>query len=120
VGQCRTAVAAIAIAATVLSACAGGQKSPARRAAEQRYVEGVHEQATDIRQYLNDSKLVRLGNAVCDGFRARGGIEQIADLMERTNGRNLSPGDLGAIISNSVKNLCPAYRGRLATTAPPA
>jgi len=111
---------AIAIAAAMMTACAGGQKSAARRAAELRYVDGVHAQATDIRQYLSDSKLVRLGNAVCDGFRARGGIEQIADLMERTNGRNLSPGDLGAIISNSVKNLCPAYSGRLATTAPPA
>jgi hypothetical protein len=112
-------VVTLAAGAAGLAGCGGVHGSAIRRVAEQRFVDGVHEQATDIGQYLNDGKLVRLGKAVCDGFRARASIQQIADLMERTNGRNLPPQDLGAILSTSVKELCPAYSGRIAQ-APPA
>jgi Protein of unknown function (DUF732) len=106
----------VTIAATAgLAGCGGVHRGAVRPASEQHYVDGVHEQATDIGQYLNDSKLLRLGRAVCDGFRARASIEQIADLMERTNGRNLPSQDLGAVISTSVKELCPAYSYRIAS-----
>jgi hypothetical protein len=94
-------------------ACGATQPSAAQRATNQQFVDYVHEKATDIGRYKNDGKLVSLGRAVCDGFRARANIQQIADLLERTGGRNLPPADIGAVISGAVKFLCPAYSGRL-------
>ena len=111
-------VAGLAAITIVVAACSTVHGSAGARAAQRHYVDGVHEQATDIGHYLSDGKLVRLGKAVCDGFRARASIEQIADLMERTDGRNLPLPDLSAIISLSVRQLCPAYSGRLAAAPP--
>jgi hypothetical protein len=109
----RHVVAVSVTVALVVAACSASHPSAARRAAEQRFIDGVHLNATDIGQFRTDSQLVKLGNAVCDGFQANASIQQIADLMERTGARNLPPQDLGAIISTAVKDLCPAYSGRL-------
>ena len=97
----------------VVTACSATHPSAAQRATQQHYVDDVHLNASDIGQYLTDSKLVKLGNAVCDGFRAKASIQQIADRMELSGGQNLPPQDLGALISAAVKELCPAYSGRL-------
>jgi hypothetical protein len=97
----------------IVAACGATQPSAAQKAAQQHYIDGVHLNATDIRQFRTDSQLIKLGNAVCDGFRANASTQQVADLMERTGGQNLPPQDLGAIISTAVKELCPAYSGRL-------
>jgi hypothetical protein len=84
---------------------------------DQHFVDGVHETATDIGKYRTDSQLVKMGHATCDAFRAHAGIEQIAGVLERT-ASNVPPGDIGAIISNAVKVLCPAYAGRLSPVPP--
>lgn len=97
----------------VVAACSATHSSATRRATQQQYVDNVHQHASDIGQYLNDSKLVKLGNVVCDGFRAKASTQQIADRMEVSGGQNLPPPDLGAIISAAVKQLCPAYSGQL-------
>jgi hypothetical protein len=82
--------------------------------ARQSFLEAVHTSAPDIGQYRSDSGLVGLGTAACDGFRANAGIQQIADLIERTSGRNALPAsDLGAVISGAGRYLCPTYRGAL-------
>jgi hypothetical protein len=112
----RTAVTAAAL--VVVVACSSGHQSAARRAADQRYLDDVHNMATDISKYRTDSQLVKLANAVCDGFRANASIQQIADLLERTGSQNLPPEDLGAVIATAVKDLCPAYAGRLNPTSP--
>ncbi len=89
------------------------QPSAARRAEEQQYVDQVHATAADIGQYQTASQLVKLGRAVCDGFRANATNLQIADVLENSGARNLPPADLGAVMSVAVTDLCPAYRGRL-------
>jgi hypothetical protein len=97
----------------VLAACSATHPSAAQRRTQQHYVDNVHLDASDIGGYLSDSKLVKLGNVVCDGFRAKASTQQIADRMEVSGGQNLPPPDLGAIISAAVKQLCPAYSGQL-------
>jgi hypothetical protein len=97
----------------IVAACSAAHPSAARKAAEQHFIDGVHFSATDIGKYQTDSQLVKLGNAVCDDFRANASTQQIADKMEQLGGRNLPPQDLGAIISTAVQDLCPAYSGRL-------
>jgi hypothetical protein len=91
----------------------GTRQSAAQRASEQTYAAYVHQAAPDITSYKTDAQLVNLGRAVCDGFRARGNTQQVADLLERLGGRKLPPSDIGALISGAVKELCPAYSGRL-------
>jgi hypothetical protein len=108
----RAAVTAAALA--ILVGCSSGQESAARRAADRHYVDGVHNTATDIGSYRTDSQLIKLGHAVCDGYRAHASTQQIADLLERTSGgRSLPSEDLGAVISTAVADLCPAYASRL-------
>jgi hypothetical protein len=97
----------------VLAACGVTHSSAARRAQEQRYITHVHETAADIGSYQTPSQLVKLGYAVCDGFRANASILQIADVLETSGAKNLPPADLGAVMSGAVSDLCPAYRGRL-------
>jgi hypothetical protein len=102
------------VATTMLvAACSATHSSASRRVTQQHYIDNVHVDASDIGQYLNDGKLVKLGYVVCDGFRARASTEQIADRIELSGARNLPPQDLGAVISAAVKQLCPAYSGQL-------
>jgi hypothetical protein len=103
---------------TWMAACSGGQQSAARRAVDQRFIDGVHESATDISKYRTDGQLIKMGHVVCDGFRAHANIEQIASLLER-NAANLPPGDIGAVISTAVHVLCPEYGSKL-NPAPPS
>jgi hypothetical protein len=93
--------------------CGSAHQSAARQAADQHFVDGVHESATDIGRYRSNSQLVKLGHATCDGFRANANNEQVAGLLERTGGSTLPPEDLGAVMSKAVQYLCPAYAGRL-------
>jgi hypothetical protein len=93
--------------------CGTAHPSAARKAAEQRFVSNVKETATDIGRYKTPDQVIKLGNAVCDGFRANASIEQIAGVLEQSGARNLPPEDLGAVISVAVKDLCPVYSGRL-------
>jgi hypothetical protein len=97
----------------VLASCAGTHPSAARQAAEQRFVSDVEQTATDIGGYETPDQVIRLGNAVCDGFRAKATNEQIAGELEQSGARNLPPEDLGAVMSGAVKDLCPVYSGRL-------
>jgi hypothetical protein len=114
----RSAIAVVVLTVvTWASACSGGQQSAARRAVDQRFVDGVHESATDVSTYRTDSQLVKMGHVACDGFRAHANIEQIASLLER-NATNLPPGDIGAVISTAVHVFCPEYGGKLNPAAP--
>jgi Protein of unknown function (DUF732) len=110
------AVVVLTLTALVVG-CSSGHQSAAARAVDQRFVDGVHESATDISKYRTDSQVTKMGHAACDGFRANANIEQIAGLLERT-APNLPAGDIGAIISTAVNVLCPAYEGRLNPVTP--
>jgi predicted metal-dependent HD superfamily phosphohydrolase len=104
----RPAIAVVVLSlVTWAAACGGGQQSAAARATDQRFVDGVHESATDISSYRTDSQLIKMGHVTCDGFRANANIEQIASLLER-NAASIPPGDIGAVISTAVHVLCPA------------
>jgi hypothetical protein len=91
----------------------GTGTSAAQRANEQTYLAYLHQTAPATGAHKTDRQLVNLGHAVCDGFRARANTQQIADLLEQRAGPALAPSDVGAIISGAVKELCPAYSGRL-------
>jgi hypothetical protein len=97
----------------VLASCSGTHPSAAKQAAQQRFVSDVEQTATDIGRYQTPGQVIKLGNAVCDGFRANASIEQIAGVLEQSGARNLPPEDLGAVMSGAVKDLCPAYSGKL-------
>ena len=97
----------------VFVSCGATQPSASRKAAEQQFVSNVEVAATDIGHYKTPDQVIKLGNAVCDGFRAKASIEQIAGVLEQSGARNLPPEDLGAVISVAVKVLCPVYSGRL-------
>ena len=109
----RTVLKWLVATTLVLAACSAAHPSVAQRVTQQHYIDNVHLNASDIGQYLSDSKVVKLGNVVCDGFRAKASTQQIADRMELSGGQNLPPQDLGAVISAAVKQLCPAYAGQL-------
>lgn len=100
------------------TSCSSNRESAGRRIADQHFVDGVHESATDVSQYQTDGQLVKLGHATCDAFRAKANNEQVAGLLERTGGANLPPEDLGAIMSSAVKNLCPTYAAQLNPVGP--
>jgi hypothetical protein len=93
--------------------CSGTHTSAARQAAQQKFVSDVEQTATDIGLYETPDQVIKLGNAVCDGFRAKATNEQIAGELEQSGARNLPPEDLGAVMSGAVKDLCPVYSGRL-------
>ena len=112
-GMLRTVWKWLVATTLVLAACSAAHPSAAQRVTQQHYIDNVHLNASDIGQYLSDGKVVKLGNVVCDGFRARASTQQIADRMELSGGHNLPPQDLGAIISAAVKQLCPAYAAQL-------
>ena len=97
----------------VLASCAGTHPSAAKQAAQQRFVSDVEQTATDIGRYQTPSQVIKLGNAVCDGFRAKATTQQIAGVLEQSGARNLPPEDLGAVMSGAVKDLCPVYSGKL-------
>ena len=97
----------------IVVSCGATQPSAARQAAEQRFVSDVEQTATDIGQYQTPDQVIKLGNAVCDGFRAKATNEQIAGELEQSGARNLPPEDVGAVMSGAVKDLCPLYSGRL-------
>jgi hypothetical protein len=115
-GRSAIAVGALTVVLWV-AGCSGGHQRAAALAVGQRFVDGVHNSATDISEYRTDSQVIKMGHVVCDGFRANANIEQIAGLLERT-AADLPAGDIGAIISTAVKVLCPAYAGRLNPVAP--
>jgi hypothetical protein len=106
-------LAAVVCCLGVCAACGATHPSAARQALERQYVAHVHESASDIGQYQTGSQLVKLGYAVCDGFRANATNQQVADVLENSGARNLPPADLGAVMSAAVSDLCPTYRGRL-------
>lgn len=97
----------------VVVSCAATHPSGARLAAERKFVSNVEETATDIGRYKTPDQVIKLGSAVCDGFRANASVEQIAGVLEQSGARDLPPEDLGAVISVAVKDLCPVYSGRL-------
>ena len=104
-------ITAAALLVTV-TACSH-TSAPATRAADQHFVDGVHESATDIGRYRSDSQLLKLGHATCDGFRADANLQQIASLLESGAGPSLPPEDVGAVMSTAVTGLCPSYAGRI-------
>jgi hypothetical protein len=107
-------IAAAALSLLLLvGGCGSAHRSAARQAADQHFVDGVHESATEIGRYRSNAQLVKLGHATCDGFRANANNEQVAGLLERTGGSTLPPEDLGAVMSKAVQYLCPSYAGRL-------
>jgi hypothetical protein len=97
----------------VVVSCGAAHPSAARQAAERVFVGDVQQTATDIGRYKTPGQVIKLGNAVCDGFRANASIQQIAGVLEQSGARDLPPEDLGAVMSVAVKDLCPVYSGRL-------
>jgi len=117
--RARALASAAALVLVVAGGCTGSHPSAARRLAEQHYLDRVHLSAPDVGTYQDDAHLVKLANAVCDGFHASASTAQVADLLERLGGRNLPPADIGAVISGAVTDLCPLYRGRLSPVSQP-
>ena len=94
----------------VLVSCAGTHPSAAKQAAQQRFVGDVEQTATDIGRYQTPGQVIKLGNAVCDGFRANATIEQIAGVLEQSGARNLPPEDLGAVMSGGGQGSVPGVQ----------
>ena len=107
----RSAITAVALVVTVAACSKTG--GPAARQADQQFVAGVHQSATDIGEYRSDGQLVKLGHASCDAFAANANLQQIAGLLEGGSGRGLPPSDVGAVMASAVKVLCPGYAGRI-------
>jgi Protein of unknown function (DUF732) len=103
----------LACSLLVVASCGATHPSAARQAAERGFVSDVQETATDIGRYKTPDQVIKLGDAVCDGFRANASIQQIAGVLEQSGARDLPPEDLGAVMSVAVKDLCPVYNGRL-------
>jgi hypothetical protein len=110
-------LAALLCSLAVVAGCAAAHPSAARRAAEQQYVDLVHQRASDIGKYQTSGQLVKLGYAACDGYRANASNLQIADVLEGSGARNLPPGELGAVMSSAASDLCPVYHDRFPNPA---
>lgn len=103
----------LVLAAVTVTACGSGS-SAASRAADQAYLAEVHDSAPDIGTERNDTQLVRLGHAACDGFSAGASYVQLADRLALLEGSHPLPSqDLGAVITAAADNYCPQYRVRV-------
>jgi hypothetical protein len=105
--------ASVGVILVTLAGCGGGT-SAAGQAADQAFVNAVHSQASDISRYRNDTQLIRLGRAVCDGFASGVSYQQLADRMVVTESSGSLPAvpaeDLGTVITAAVQIFCPKYQ----------
>jgi hypothetical protein len=109
-------VAAFGASLILLGACGGGT-SAATRQEDQSFVNTVHSQASDISQYRNDTQLIRLGRAACDGFASCVSYEQLADRLAVSEASASLPSvpaeDLGTVITAAVETFCPKYQDKV-------
>ncbi len=98
------------MAASLVGACGSG--SPAGDpAADQAYLSEIINAVPDINSVRSNTQLIRLGHAVCDDFRANASYQEVADRLSIEAGSDqLSPADLGAVITAAADNYCPQYR----------
>jgi hypothetical protein len=108
--------ASVGTALVVLGGCGGGP-SVATQQEDQAFVNAVHSQASDISQYRNDTQLIRLGRAACDGFASGVSYEQLADRLAVSESSASLPSvpaeDLGTVITAAVQTFCPQYQDKV-------
>jgi Protein of unknown function (DUF732) len=102
-------LAAGALLSLGLLGCGGGP-SAATSHQDQQFVDSVLSAAPDIGHYRNDTQLIRLGRAACEGFASGVSYEQLADRLALSEGSNPLPSeDLGTVITSAVQSFCPKY-----------
>jgi hypothetical protein len=97
----------------LLCSCGAGSSSSAGAAADQAFLDTLHQQDPTINQLRSDTQLLRLGSAACAAFAAHVSFFSLADTMAVNDG-NLPPTVLGTVIKTAGENLCPKYRSRVA------
>lgn len=99
-------------AMALATGCARGSSGPS--AADTGYLSELHGAAPDIAAYRDDTQLVRLGHAACDGFAAGASYEELADRLALQEGTPTLPSeDLGAVIAAAADNYCQKYRDKV-------
>ncbi len=102
------------VAAVLGLAACGHSSNAASQAQDQLFLSEVHNSAPDVNTYRNDTQLVRLGHAACDGFRSGVSYQEVANRLPLTEGSHpLPPGDLGVVITSAVAAFCPQYHNRV-------
>lgn len=94
------------------ASCGGGRAggSPA----DSEFLSAVHVAAPDIGTYRDDTQLVRMGHAACDGFGAGASYVQLADRLALLEGSHALPSqDLGAVITAAADVYCPRFRSKV-------
>ncbi len=97
-------IAGLLLAGWLLAACGGS--TGATSANRQAFLSAVHQQAPDVGNYRSDSRVVALGQAVCNDLGA--GVS-VPDIASRLSSPTLPTPDLGAILSAASQDLCPQY-----------
>jgi Protein of unknown function (DUF732) len=97
-------------AVTTLLASGCHSHTATNDAADQQFLSAVQVAAPDIGSYRNDTELIRIGHAACDGFSAHASYEQLADRLTLQEGSDPLPSeDLGAVITSAVEAFCPQF-----------
>lgn len=95
-----------------LTACGG--HAAANPKADQAFLNSVYSNAPDISSYRTGKQLVSLGQVICNDLESGASVEQVADRVPLVEGNvTLPAGDLGAVISGAVSELCPRFRSLL-------
>lgn len=78
--------------------------------AEAAFLNEVHLQAPDVSSYRDNTALLRLGQAVCEGFSSGVSYQVLADRLTLSEGSHVMPtSDLGAVITAAARHLCPNF-----------
>jgi hypothetical protein len=105
-------LAAAGVAA--LSAAGCHSHTATNSVADQQFLSAVHDAAPNIGTYRNDTELIRIGHAACDGFSSHASYEQLADRLALQEGSNPLPSeDLGTVITSAVQAFCPQFDGQV-------
>jgi hypothetical protein len=96
-------LAGVLLCGWLVAAC-GGTAEPS--ANQQAFLAAVHQQAPDVGNYRSDTRVVALGQAVCNDLAA--GVS-VSDIASRLYSSSLPSPDLGAVMSAASQVLCPKY-----------
>lgn len=101
-----------ALLAVAAAACGHTGTTPVASTAESAFLDQLHVQAPDVNAYRNNTALVRLGQAACEGFSSGASYQILADRLTLSEGAHALPtSDLGAVITAAADNLCPKFAG---------
>jgi len=96
-------MAGLLLSSWLVAACG---VSPSTNADQQSFLAAVHQQAPLVGNYRSDSRVVALGQAVCNDLAAGVSVPAIASRLASSS---LPAPDLGAIMSSASQSLCPKY-----------